>query len=125
MEIPVTVRRRRIGSHSKISVIRDGFRILNAIVTLLRDYRPLSFFGSAGLLFLILGLVPGLFVTYEFSYRGVVRIPTAVLATGLALAGLILILVGVILTALARRFRELDHRLNLLSDEVRAGRGPG
>jgi hypothetical protein len=47
-----------------------------------------------------------------------VRIPTAVLATGLVLSGLILMLVGVMLTALNRRFRELDHRLNLLADEV-------
>jgi glycosyltransferase involved in cell wall biosynthesis len=123
VEVPVTVRSRPAGSHSKISVVRDGFRILNAIVTLLRDYRPLSFFGSAGLLVMILGLIPGLFVTYEFTYRGAVRIPTAVLATGLALAGLLLILVGVILTALSRRFRELEHQLYLLSDELRAGRG--
>jgi hypothetical protein len=51
-----------------------------------------------------------------------VRVPTAVLATGLVLSGLILMLVGVVLTALNRRFRELDHRLTMLSDELQQRR---
>ena len=101
--------------------VEHGFRILSAIFTLLRDYRPLSFFGGAGIICVVLGLLPGLFVTYEFTQRGTVRIPTAVLATGLVLSGLILMLVGVMLTALNRRFRELDHRLTGLADEVRKG----
>jgi glycosyltransferase involved in cell wall biosynthesis len=116
-EIPVSLRARPEGSRSKIRVVRDGFRILATILTLLRDYRPLSFFGSAGVLSILMGLVPGLIVTVEFFQHGTVRIPTAILATGLVLSGLLLILVGVILGALNRRFRELDHRLNLLADQ--------
>lgn len=119
VELPVTLRSRPTGSHSKISVVRDGIRILTAILTLLRDYRPLSFFGGAGLVCAILGLMPGIFVTVEFMERGTVRIPTAVLATGLEVSGLTLILAGVILTAINRRFRELDHRLNLIEDQLR------
>jgi glycosyltransferase involved in cell wall biosynthesis len=122
VEIPVRLRSRPQGSHSKISVIRDGFRILNAIFTLLRDYRPLSFFGWAGIVIAYLGILPGLFLTYEFMQKGTVRIPTAVLATGLALSGLILVLVGVMLAALNRRFRDLDYRLTLLADEIGRGR---
>lgn len=122
IEMPITLRSRPAGSHSKISVVRDGLRILTAILTLLRDYRPLSFFGGAGLVCAILGLLPGIFVTVEFIERGTVRIPTAVLATGLEVSALTLILAGVILTALNRRFLELDHRLNLLEDQIRLTR---
>jgi len=122
VEVPVRLRSRPEGSHSKISVIRDGFRILSAIFTMLRDYRPLTFFGWAGVIAAYLGILPGLFVTYEFMQRGTVRVPTAVLATGLVLSGLILMLVGVVLTALNRRFRELDHRLTRLSDELQQRR---
>src|SRR6266516_3431489 len=107
IEVPVTLKPRPSGSHSKISVVGDGFRILSAIFTLLRDDRPLSFFGGAGIICVVLGLLPGLFVTYEFTQRGTVRIPPALLPTGLVLSGLILMLVGVMLTALNRRFREL------------------
>ena len=124
IEMPVRLRSRPSGSHSKISVVRDGIRILTAILTLLRDYRPLSFFGGAGLICAIGGLVPGIFVTVEFMERGTVRIPTAVLATGLEVSGLTLMLAGVILTALNRRFRELDHRLNLIEDQTRRPPAP-
>jgi glycosyltransferase involved in cell wall biosynthesis len=123
VEIPVILRDRPEGSRSKIRVVRDGLRILATILTLLRDYRPLSFFGSAGVLSILLGLIPGTIVTVEFFRFGTVRIPTAVLATGMVLSGLLLILVGVILVALNRRFRELDHRLNLLADQAKRGRG--
>lgn len=119
VEIPVRLRSRPAGSHSKIRVLGDGFRILSAILTLLRDYRPLSFFGGVGLFFAVLGLIPGIFVTIEFLERGTVRIPTAVLATGLEVWAITLILAAVILQALNRRFRELDHRLNLVEDQIR------
>ena len=119
VEIPVRLRSRPEGSHSKIRVLGDGFRILSAILTLLRDYRPLSFFGGLGVLCAVLGLLPGIFVTIEFLERGTVRIPTAVLATGLEVWALTLVLAGVILQALNRRFRELDHRLNLVEDQTR------
>ena len=111
IELPVQLVRRPDGSRSKIRVVGDGLRILSAIITLLRDYRPFTFFGGLGLGACLLGLVPGLFVTWEFLHTGAVRIPTAVLATGLELAGLTSMLVGVVLTTLARRFRELDHQL--------------
>ena len=118
-EVPVSLRARPAGSTSKIHIVRDGLRILGTILALLRDYRPMSFFGSAGVISILLGLGPGVFVTLEFFKLGTVRIPTAILATAMVLSGLLLILVGVILTALSRRFRELDHRMNLLADQSR------
>ena len=124
VEIPIRLRSRPPGSFSKISVVRDGFRISHAIFMLLRDYRPFVFFGWAGVISAYLGILPGLFVSYEFMQKGTVRVPTAVLATGLVLSGLILILVGVILAGLNRRFRDLDYRLTLLTNELRRGREP-
>src|SRR5438309_10431782 len=58
VEVPVNLQPRPAGSHSKISVVGDGFRILSAIFTLLRDYRPLSFFGGAGTIRALLALLP-------------------------------------------------------------------
>src|SRR2546430_2116516 len=81
IEVPVTLKPRPSGSHSKISVVGDGFRILSAIFTLLRDYRPLSFFGGAGIICVVLGLLPGLFVTYEITQRGTDRKSTRLKST--------------------------------------------
>ena len=112
VEFPVRLAARPRGSRSKIRIWRDGLRIMNAILTLFRDYRPLSFFGSLGILSMLVGLGPGIFVTIEFMEQGTVRIPTAVLATGLETVGFTFLLTGVVLAALSRRFREIDYRLD-------------
>jgi glycosyltransferase involved in cell wall biosynthesis len=125
IEVPVRLRSRPRGSYSKINVIGDGFKILTAIFLLLRDYRPFAFFGWAGVISAYLGILPGLFLTYEFMQKGTVRVPTAVLCTGLVLSGLILILVGVMLEGLNRRFRDVDYRMTLLADELRRDGKPG
>jgi glycosyltransferase involved in cell wall biosynthesis len=119
IEIPVQLASRPTGSHSKIRVVSDSLRILNAIFTMLRDYRPLTFFGGIGLCAILLGLVPGLFVTWEYTRTGQVRIPMAVLATGLEIAGVVSTMTGVVLTTLARRFREIDYQLAGLENDIR------
>jgi glycosyltransferase involved in cell wall biosynthesis len=50
VEVPVSLVTRPAGSHSKIRVVQDGVLILNAIVALFRDYKPLTFFGTLALL---------------------------------------------------------------------------
>ena len=47
------------GSHSKLSTFRDGWRILNAIVTLYRVERPVLFFGGLAALLLHCRRDPG------------------------------------------------------------------
>jgi len=118
IEIPVRLTQRPEGSRSKIRILSDGFRILNSIFGLLRDYRPLTFFGGMGLVAMLAGLAPGIFVTIEYLKTQEVRIPSAVLATGLELMGMTLIITGVILTTLARRFREIDYQIAGLEQDL-------
>jgi len=118
VEIPVRLGARPPGSKSKIRLWSDGLRILKEILTLFRDYRPLAFFGAVGVFFLLAGLAPGLFVTIEFLETGAVRVPTAVLATGLEIVGFTQLMTGVILGALTRRFREIDYRLDRIQEHV-------
>lgn len=120
VEVPVNLTQRPEGSFSKIRIFRDGFLILNTILALFRDYKPLTFFGSAGLLLIILGLIPGLIVIFEFIETGLVpRLPSAVLAVGLVLSGMLSITVGLILHTIVRRSQELDHQLRVLTDDLR------
>jgi glycosyltransferase involved in cell wall biosynthesis len=113
-EIPVRLTARPEGSFSKIRIVQDGFIILNTILTLFRDYKPLTFFGALGLFFMILGLVPGGVVIAEFIKTGLVpRLPSAVLAVGLELSGMLLIAIGLVLHTITRRFQELEHQLRV------------
>jgi glycosyltransferase involved in cell wall biosynthesis len=119
-ELPVNLKARPKGSSSNIRILRDGFVILNSVLTLFRDYKPLTFFGVIGLFFVLLGLVPGTVVIVEFIKTGLVpRLPSAVLAVGLVLSGMLTIVVGIVLHTIARRFQELDYQLKVLGLESR------
>lgn len=121
VEVPVDLGRRPEGSHSKIRLVRDGLVILNTIVALFRDYKPLTFFGALGLLFVVAGLIPGLVVIVEFLDTGLVlRMPSAILAVGLFISGMLLTTVGLILHTIVRRFQELEHYLRSSTGEFSA-----
>jgi hypothetical protein len=125
IEVPVNLARRREGSHSKIRVAHDGMRILHTMVALFRDYKPLTFFGSLGLILMVLSLVPGVIVIVEFLKTGQVpRLPSAVLAVGLVLAGMLSITIGLILHTIARRSQELEFQLEMLREEWGNNRRP-
>jgi glycosyltransferase involved in cell wall biosynthesis len=115
MEVPIDHRPRPEGSFSKVSMVGDGSRVLWMIVLLFRDYRPMAFFGGLGFLLMVLGLIPGIVVIAEFIETGLVpRLPSAVLAVALELAGMLSIVVGLVLSAIARRFAELESRMEML-----------
>jgi glycosyltransferase involved in cell wall biosynthesis len=118
-EIPVNLARRPEGSFSKIRLLHDGFLILNTIFVLFRDYKPLTFFGAMGLFLIALGFIPGLLVIFEFiQTRLVLHLPSAVLAIGLVLSGMLLITVGLILHTIVRRSQEFDHQIRVLANEL-------
>lgn len=123
IEIPVNLTNRPAGSFSKIRIFRDGFLILNTILALFRDYKPLTFFGTIGLFLVLLALIPGLVVAHEFIETGLVsRLPSALLAVALMLSGMVFIMVGLVLHTIVRHSQEHDHQLRVLTEELRLQR---
>ena len=111
-EIPVELSDRPKGSKSKIKILKDGIRILRTIISLFRDYKPLSFFGASGLVILIIGLVLGSVVIGEYLTTGLIsRIPMAILSVGIVLSSIIWIIAGIILHTIDRRFQEVENSL--------------
>lgn len=112
LEIPVNHSARPEGSHSKIKVLSDGILIFNTIFALFRDYKPLTAFGLLGLFFVICGLIPGFIVINEFLSTGYIsHVPSAILAVGLVLSGLLVTFAGLVLHTISRRFQELDYQM--------------
>jgi glycosyltransferase involved in cell wall biosynthesis len=106
-EIDTDYGERPPGSVSKLSTIKDGLRILGLIVHLVRDLLPLQFFSLIGALMILASLVAGTPVIVEFSQTGLVpRLPTAVLAVGLMIIGIVSIFAGLILDSVAKGRRE-------------------
>jgi glycosyltransferase involved in cell wall biosynthesis len=121
VEIPTPLAARPEGSHSKIKLFRDGFLIVNTILALFRDYKPLTFFGIPGVLLVLLGLVPGFVILFELIQRHTTDRPLlAVLAVGLVLCGLLLLAIGLILHSIARRAQEFEYQLRIVTNELRA-----
>lgn len=115
VEVPVNLRNRPEGSHSKIRVLSDGFKILWALLALFRDYKPLTFFGSIGLFCILLSLIPGFNVIYEYlAYQYIYKVPSTVLAIGLVLTGMGSIAIGLILHTINRRIQELEYYYRVL-----------
>jgi glycosyltransferase involved in cell wall biosynthesis len=95
------------GSVSKLNTWHDGFRILRTVFRLYRVERPLPFFGAFGVTLLIMSIGLAIPVVVTYLQEGLVpRLPTAVLATGLALLGFMSIAVGLILDTVTRGRRE-------------------
>ena len=111
-------------SESKLNTIADGLRILKMVARLTRDERPLEFFGSFFILFEILALILGVPVVLEFMETGLVpRLPTAVLATGMAICGLILLACGLILITVSKHRMEAKRLAYLRLPAVGNGKG--
>jgi glycosyltransferase involved in cell wall biosynthesis len=123
VEIPVDLVARPKESHSKVRFFRDGMLILSTILTLFRDYKPLTFFGSLGLLLILAALVPALGVLANYFENGtLLKLPAAILAVGLGLAGMMSIAIGLLLHSIARRAQEFDYQVQMLSDEIQRHR---
>lgn len=55
---------------SKLSVIKDGFRFLNVILSISLSYRPRKVIGSLGLILILIGLIYSIFpVEFYISYH--------------------------------------------------------
>lgn len=106
-EMPIQYRDRPEGSVSKLDTVGDGIKVMSTIFRMIREYKPLPFFGGLGLIIGIVGIVLCGTVTFEFAKTGVVtHFPTLIGAVMLVIAGLLLIIAGIILDVMAKNDRK-------------------
>ena len=106
-EMPVQYRDRPAGSVSKLDTVGDGIKVMSTIFRMIREYKPLPFFGTIGLLIGIVGIALCGGVTYEFAATGsVAHFPTLIGAIMLVIVGLLLFVTGIILDVIAKNDRK-------------------
>jgi Glycosyl transferase family 2 len=109
-ETATRYRARAEGSASKLRTVADGLCILRTILLLVKEERPLPFFGLAGGGLLATGALIGVPVVTQFLRSGLVpRLPSAVLATGFVLLGCLAFACGLILDSVARGRKEIKR----------------
>lgn len=107
-EIPVKYRDRPAGSESKLNTVSDGLKVLKTIARLFRDYKPLLFFSTFSLLFIIVAAAMFIPVLAEYFATGAVpRFPTLIVSGILGLSGILLFMCGLILEVIVNKHRQL------------------
>ena len=84
------------------------------IFTLLRSFKPLTFFGSIGLLCFFLGIFSGIFPVHDYftdPNHYVHHVPLAILAAALMILSSGFVILGILLHAINWRFLELHNVL--------------
>ena len=109
-EIPTPYKDRPVGSVSKLSTFRDGFRILWMIVVLVKEEKPMHFFSLLAVLSALVsvGLITPIVI--EFFETGLVpRLPTAVLSMGLMILAFLSLTCGLVLDTVTRGRSEMKR----------------
>ncbi len=106
-EMPIQYRNRPEGSVSKLNTMSDGIKVISAIFRMIREYKPLPFFGGLGFVLGFIGAMLCSNIIIEFWHTGLVaRFPTLIGSVMLILAGLLLMAAGIILDVIAKNNRK-------------------
>jgi hypothetical protein len=117
IEVPINYKDRIEGSVSKLNTFKDGCKVIRTIFTILKDFKPLFFFGNLSFLFALVGLIVGSFPVYEYiKFKYVYKVPSAILATGLIILSLLTMAIGLILETIAKHQR-INYELRLLGEK--------
>jgi glycosyltransferase involved in cell wall biosynthesis len=107
-EVDIGYSERPAGSYSKLSTFKDGMLVLRTIFIIFKEFKPLIFFSSAGIILFLISLLSGSVVIEEYlATRYIRRVPLAIFASGTMILSLVLFVTGIILDSINRRFDEL------------------
>jgi glycosyltransferase involved in cell wall biosynthesis len=113
-EVTAAYNERPPGSISKLRTYSDGVRIVVLIARLVRDERPLHFFGLSGLALIVAGFLLSIPLLITYLETGLVpRIPTAILSVALVIVGVLSIFCGLILDMTTKTRREMKRLIYL------------
>lgn len=112
-EVPINYRDRPEGSESKLNTFKDGFKVIKELVLLFKNYKPFACFSMISILFLMLGLLVGMPVIFEFvKTQYVSKIPSAILAVGLIIVSMLSLVCGVLLDVIEKN-NKMSYELYL------------
>lgn len=121
-EIPLDYGRRPEGSDSKLSTFKDGAKILLKFAGLMKETRPMLFFGYVGLAILSLSFVFMVPVLNDYFDTGLVeRMPTWVLSMALLMMSIMVFVSGIILDSIAKSRVEQKRILYMAIESLQSG----
>ena len=103
-EVPISAIYTKDGS--TLNPVKHGVGVLNRVLVMISERRPLLFFGLAGSIAIILGIAAGVIVLKALFTVNELAVGTAMVAMLLITVGMLCIFAGVILNVLVKRIRD-------------------
>ncbi len=94
-DVPISIEYTRDGS--TLNPVRHGLSVLNALMSMISERRPLFFFGLIGSILTVVGLLAGVRVLYMFSDTGIIPIGTALISVLSISIGIFSMFTGLVL----------------------------
>lgn len=121
LEMPTKYGERSEESPSKLRTVRDGIRILQTIMRLVRIERPFEFFSVIALILGAVAVTISVPLAVTYLETGLVpRLPTAVLSTGMMILALNAFFAGLVLDTVTRGRREIKRMQYLAVSAMKA-----
>lgn len=110
----IEYRDRPEGSVSKLNTYSDGVKVLRTIMRLYRNYKPMQFFGIFSILLFLIAMIMFAPVLMIYSRTGLVpNFPTLIVSGFVALAGIISLFTGILLSSIVEKNRQ-DFEMHLI-----------
>ena len=93
------------GDTSTQNPVRHGIEVLGRIVNMISERRPLLFFGVAGTISCLLGILAGVRVLTAMASSAALPIGTALLSAVFLIVGVFSVFTGIVLNILSRTMR--------------------
>lgn len=116
--VVVNYRDRPEGSVSKLNTFSDGIKVLKTIAKMLRNYKPMFFFGVLALILECVACLLFVPILVKFlNTQMVPNFPTLIVAGFIALAGIQSFFAGLILASLVEKDKR-DFEIQLINTEL-------
>ncbi len=101
-EVPISITYAE--DSSTMHPVKHGLSVMNRILVMISERRPLLVFGTVGVISLVFGVAAGFMVVFSFySYGGELATGTALISMLLVTIGILCISTGIILSVLVKR----------------------
>ncbi|MDW7731870.1 MAG: S-layer glycoprotein N-glycosyltransferase AglJ [Methanolobus sp.] len=113
--VPISYLKRHSKAATKLNPVKDGFRIGRTIYKMAKLHNPMFYFGLMGGLFILAGLITGIYVVSDWL-QGITRVPLTVLTALLIIAGFQMFVFGMLSDLVVSLHRENMRTLRKISE---------
>ena len=97
IDVPVKYRDRKEGSYSKLNTVSDGIKVICKIISMIRLYKPMLFYGIIALCLTLLGTGFSIPVFFEYFKTGeVLKFPTLIVCGFTIIAAILNLFMGIL-----------------------------